>query len=86
MKIVIINGSARKGNTLTAINAFIKGAAEKNEIEVIAPDKLRKQFDCMASYLSWDMLFQKCYYANARDELAKDVDAIQKLENLGKNV
>ena len=23
---------------------------------------------------------------NARDELAKDVDAIQKLENLGKNV
>ena len=45
-----------------------------------------KQFDCMASYLSWDMLFQKCYYANARDELAKDVDAIQKLENLGKNV
>jgi multimeric flavodoxin WrbA len=24
MKIVIINGSARKGNTLTAINAFIK--------------------------------------------------------------
>ena len=25
MKIVIINGSARKGNTLTAINAFIKG-------------------------------------------------------------
>ena len=174
MKIVIINGSARKGNTLTAINAFIKGAAEKNEIEVIAPDKLHispskgcgacqchkgcvdqddtnstinklmeadmilfatpvywwgmtaqlkqvidkcyccglqlkekkiglivvggspldniqyelicKQFDCMASYLSWDMLFQKCYYANARDELAKDVDAIQKLENLGKNV
>ena len=174
MKIVIINGSARKGNTLTAINAFIKGAAEKNEIEVIAPDKLHispckgcgacqchkgcvdqddtnptidklveadmilfatpvywwgmtpqlkqvidkcycrglqlkekkigvivvggspldniqyelicKQFDCMASYLSWNMLFQKCYYANARDELAKDVDAIQKLENLGKNV
>ena len=31
MKIVIINGSARKGNTLTAINAFIKGADEKNE-------------------------------------------------------
>ena len=40
MKIVIINGSARKGNTLTAINAFIKGASGKNEIEVIQPDKL----------------------------------------------
>ena len=33
MKIVIINGSARKGNTLAAINAFIKGASEKNKIE-----------------------------------------------------
>ena len=35
MKIVIINGSARKGNTLAAINAFIKGASEKNKIEII---------------------------------------------------
>ena len=33
MKIVIINGSARRGNTLTAIDAFVKGASEKNEIE-----------------------------------------------------
>ena len=41
MKIIIINGSARKGNTLTAINALIKGASEKNEIEVIEPDKLQ---------------------------------------------
>ena len=39
--IIIINGSARKGNTLTAINALIKGASEKNEIEVIEPDKLQ---------------------------------------------
>ncbi len=37
MKIVIINGSARKGNTLTAINAFIKGASKKNKIEIIEP-------------------------------------------------
>ena len=40
MKIVIINGSARKGNTLTAINSFIKGASKNNEIEIIEPDKL----------------------------------------------
>ena len=35
MKVIIINGSARKGNTLTAIEAFVKGASEKNEIESI---------------------------------------------------
>ena len=29
MKVIIINGSARKGNTLTAIKAFVKGASEK---------------------------------------------------------
>ena len=40
MKVIIINGSARKGNTLTAIEAFVKGASEKNEIEIIEPDKL----------------------------------------------
>lgn len=174
MKIVIINGSARKGNTLTAIQAFVRGAEEKNEIEIIAPDQLqiapckgcgvcqchkgcvdkddtnptidkitaadmilfatpvywwgmtaqlkqvidkcycrglqlkekkvgvivvggspvdnvqyeliRKQFECMGSYLSWDILFQKSYYANARDELGKDEEIIQELENIGKNL
>ena len=30
----------KKGNTLTAIEAFVKGASEKNEIEIIEPDKL----------------------------------------------
>lgn len=39
MKIVVINGSARKGNTNTAIQAFIEGA-QKHDIEMIQPDKL----------------------------------------------
>ena len=174
MNIVIVNGSARKGNTLTAIDAFTKGASEKNKIELIEPDKLKidyckgcgacqcykgcvdqddtnptiekiaeadmiifatpvywwgmsaqlkliidkcycrglqlknkkvgtivvggspvdsiqyelinKQFDCMAKYLSWDMIFQKSYYATAKDELAKDVDAMKELENIGRNL
>jgi len=146
MKIVIINGSARKGNTLAAINAFIKGASEKNKIEIIEPDKLKiaaadmilfatpvywwgmsaqlkliidkcycrglqlknkkvgtivvggspigsiqyelidKQFDCMAKYLSWDMLFKKSYYATARDELEKNKDSMNELEWIGKNL
>ena len=174
MKIVIINGSARKGNTLRAIDAFIKGASEKNEIEIIQPDRLHiapckgcgacqclkgcvdqddtnstidkitaadmilfatpvywwgmsaqlkliidkcycrglqlknkkvgtivvggspvdsiqyelidKQFSCMAKYLSWDMVFQKSYYATDSDELAKNKDSIKELENIGKNL
>ena len=162
MKIVIINGSARRGNTLTAIDAFVKGASEKNEIEIIQPDRLHiapckgcgacqcykgcidqddtnptidkitaadvilfatpvywwgmsaqlkliidkcycrglqlknkkvgtivvggSPVDCMAKYLSWDMLFQKSYYATVSDELAKNKDSIKELENIGKNL
>ena len=174
MKIVIINGSARKGNTLRAIDAFIQGASKKNEIEIIQPDRLHiapckgcgvcqcykgcvdqddtnstidkvaaadmilfatpvywwgmssqlkliidkcycrglqlknkkvgtivvggspvdsiqyelidKQFGCMAKYLSWDMIFQKSYYATDSDELAKNKDSIKELENIGKNL
>ena len=38
----------------------------------------------MASYLSWDVLFQKSYYANGKDELVKNVEAMEELENIGK--
>ena len=41
MKIAIINGSARKGNTLTAINAFAKGVSDKHELEVVDTYKLK---------------------------------------------
>ncbi len=40
MKIVVVNGSARKGNCLSAIGAFLKGAEGKHEIEIIQPEKL----------------------------------------------
>lgn len=33
MKIVIINGSARRGNTLTAIDAFIKGHQKRMRLK-----------------------------------------------------
>ncbi len=171
MKIVIINGSARKGNTLTAIQAFAEGASKGNEIEIIAPDKLsiapckgcgvcqcskgcidkddtnptinkivsadvivfatpvywwgmsaqlklvidkcycrglqlnekkvgllivgaapvdsiqyeliNKQFDCIAEYLSWNVLFQKAYSAHDRTDLIHIEEAVTELKALG---
>lgn len=41
MKIVVVNGSPRKGNTVTAINAFTKGASAKHEVEVINSYKVK---------------------------------------------
>ncbi len=174
MKIVIINGSARKGNTLTAIQAFTEGVAEGNEIEIIAAEKLTiapckgcevcqcskgcvdrddtnptidkivaadvvvfatpvywwgmsaqmkliidkcyckgmhlknknvgvlvvgaapvgsiqyelidKQFQCIADFLSWNMLFQKSYSASERTDLSNNTDAIAELKELGSNL
>lgn len=171
MKIAIVNGSPRKGNTLTAIEAFMEGAAA-HEIELIHADKLnisgckgcgacgcvsgcvakddtnptidklveadmivfgtpvywwgmtaqlklvidkcyckgallkgkkigiivpggsptdsvqyeliRRQFECMAEYLEWDIVFFKAYYANEKDELAGDTNAIADLIRIGK--
>lgn len=174
MKIVIVNGSARKGNTFAAINAFVDGAKESNEIEVLQADKLKigfckgcnlcesskgcvdnddtnptvdklvgadvivfaspvywwgltaqiklvidkcycrgaqmkgkkigvlvpggspveatqyelikKQFECMAEYLSWDILFYKPFYAYEKDEIKNNADIINELKKLGKNI
>lgn len=174
MKIVIVNGSARKGNTLAAIQAFIEGVSKENEIEVILPDKLHiapckgcgackcnkgcvdqddtnptidklvsadvivfatpvywwgmtaqlkliidkcyckaeylkgkkvglfiigaastdsiqyelinKQFDCIASYLSWNMLFQKSYSAYGRTDLSDNIAVINEIKALGNNL
>ena len=40
MKTVIVNGSPRKGNTLTAINAYVEGTGKDNDIEIIHADRL----------------------------------------------
>ena len=40
MKIVILNGSARQGNTTACIRAFAEGAQTGNDIEIIETDKV----------------------------------------------
>ena len=45
-----------------------------------------QSFLLMAKYLSWDMVFQKSYYATAKDELANNTDVIKELEETGKNL
>ena len=174
MKIIAINGSPRKGNTLSAIQAFAEGVKANNEIEIINVDDLsmgpcrgcdacqcmngcvadddtnavidklveadmivfgtpvywwgmtaqlktvidkmycrgayikqkkigiilcggasteneeydliKRQFECMAEYLQWDILFTGKYCANDPDDLAKDAASIAELTNLGKRI
>lgn len=167
MKIAIVNGSPRKGNTVTAINTFVKGLDSSHEVEVINADTanispckgcnacecykgcvakddsnaiidklvaadmivfaspvywwgitaqiktvidkcyckgaylknkkvgliiiggasidneqynlIKSQFDCIAHYLEWDILFYNKYSATAADELAADASALSQL-------
>ena len=55
-------------------------------VDSIQYELIDKQFDCMAKYLSWDMLFNKSYYATARDELEKNKNSMNELEGIGKNL
>ena len=41
MKILVLNGSPRKGNTATAITAFKEGAEKNHEVEVVETYKLK---------------------------------------------
>ena len=59
---------------------------KRQPVDSIQYELIDKQFDCMAKYLSWDMLFKKSYYATARDELEKNKDSMNELEGIGKNL
>ena len=41
MKILVLNGSPRKGNSVAAIHAFMEGAAKKHEVEVVDTYQLK---------------------------------------------
>lgn len=173
MKIVVINGSPRKGNTNACIHAFAEGAAETNEIEILDADKLhispckgcgacgctkgcvakddsnmvvdkivsadlvvfaspiywwgvtaqlktvidkcycrgaylkgkkiglilcagaptddeeygliRRQFELISEYLSWDFSFFRSFYAEGKDDIAGSAEAIAEMRTLGRS-
>lgn len=174
MRIVILNGSPRKGNTYSAINALRKNIPSTNEVEIIEADKLniiackgcdacgkskgcvlnddtnktvdklvaadmivfatpvywwgmtaqiklvidkcyskgallkdkdigliviggektddiqyeliKKQFECMAKFLKWNIKFYKKYSAKKTTDLLNNKEAILELEELGKSI
>lgn len=174
MKVVIVNGSPRKGNTVTAIEAFVEGLASENTYEMIDTDKvnispckgcgacqcykgcvsnddstivvdklvaadviifaspvywwgitaqlktlidkcyckganlknkkigtilvggaaasdgqydlIKTQFDCMAKYLSWEVLFNVAYSATEREALSKNEAALDELKSLANSI
>ena len=47
---------------------------------------INKQFQCMADYLSWDMLLMKSYSASDRADLSNNTEDIAELKELGSNL
>lgn len=47
---------------------------------------INKRFQCMADYLSWDMLLMKSYSASDRADLSNNTEDIAELKELGSNL
>ena len=69
---LIIDKCYRRGLQLKnkKVGTIVVGGSPVDSIQY---ELIDKQFDCMAKYLSWDMIFQKSYYATASDELCKKI-------------
>ena len=65
------------------VGVLVVGAASVGSIQY---ELIDKQFQCMADYLSWDVLFMKSYSASDRMDLSNNEDAIAELKQLGSSL
>lgn len=65
------------------VGVIVVGAARVGSIQY---ELINKQFQCMADYLFWDMLFIKSYSASDRADLSNNTNAIAELKELGSNL
>ncbi len=65
------------------VGLIVVGGAPVDNVQY---ELIWKQFECMAEYLSWNVLFHESYSAMGKDDIAKDEEILKKLEALGKNV
>lgn len=65
------------------IGVLVVGGAPTDNIEY---SLIKKQFECIAEYLNWDIRFCKTYYATEKDDLAKNSAAIEEIKKLGATV
>lgn len=87
MKILVLNGSPRKGNTLTAIATFAKGVSSKHELEVVDTYKLTVSpctgcgaCQCYKGCVAKD---DSNMIVDKTDDLANNESSIRELESLG---
>ena len=61
------------------IGTIVIGGASTDSIQY---ELINKQFECMAQFLNWDIVFSKSYSANGLKDLAGMSEAIEELKNL----
>lgn len=47
---------------------------------------IRGQFKCISEYLDWQILFHNDYSASAKDDLAKNKEALKELKAVGEKI
>lgn len=73
-------GASLKGKK---IGLIIVGGASTDNVQY---DLIGKQFECIAQYLNWDIVFYNKYSASAADALAADEAAMVSLEKLAAQI
>ena len=83
LKLVIDKFYARASKfsgTGKKIGTVVIGEAELDDAEY---EIIQKQFQCIADYLGWNIVFAKSISANKPKDLAADADMLAELEKLG---
>lgn len=73
-------GAQLKGKTVGVV--VVGGAATDNE----QYDIIKRQFDCMAKFLNWDLRFFESFSATKVGDLAGNASAMDKMRDLGKQI
>ena len=62
------------------IGTIVIGGASTGSVQYQLIDK---QFECIAEYLNWDIVFNKAYSEYGLSDLADDADAMDELREIG---
>ena len=73
----------RLGSSKKQVGLIITGqlAVDNPQYEIIS-----KQFECICEYLGWDLIFCNTYSAYAKEDLAKNKDALSEIQQLWKKI
>ena len=82
---IVVDKCYCKGSLLTnkTVGVIVVGGADTSDPQY---DLIKKQFECIANYLSWNIIFHQSYSASEPTDLGKNQEALNELTAIGGNI